>query len=64
MPVAYGSSQAGSRIGAIAAGQHHSHSKAGSELHLQPTLQLTAMLDPEPTEQTHILMDTSQFHYH
>ena len=25
---------------------HHSHSNAGSELHLRPILQLTAMLDP------------------
>ena len=26
----------------------HSYSSAGSELHLQPTPQLTAMLDPQP----------------
>ena len=49
-PSAYGGSQARGPIGAEAAGLHHSHSKAGSELHLGPTAQLTAMPDPEPTE--------------
>ena len=43
--VAYGSSQAWSWIGATDAGHSHSHSNARSELHLQPTLQLMAMLD-------------------
>ena len=43
---AYGGSQARGPIGAIAAGLHHSHSNTGSEPHLQPTPQLTAMLDP------------------
>ncbi len=43
-PEAYGCSQARSRIGATAAGLHHSHNM-GSELCLQPTPQLTAMLD-------------------
>jgi len=33
------------RIVAAAAGLHHSHSNAGSELHLQPTPQLTATPD-------------------
>ena len=33
-PMAYGSSQAGGLIGAAAAGLHHSHSSAESELHL------------------------------
>ena len=33
-------------IGTAAAGLHHSHSNARSELHLQPTLQLVAMSDP------------------
>ena len=37
-------------IGAIAAGLYQSHTNAGSEPHLQPTPQLTAMLDPYPTE--------------
>ena len=45
-PVAYGSSQARGGIGAAAAGLHHSHSNVGSEPHLQPMLQLVAMLDP------------------
>ena len=45
-PSAYGSSQARGQIGAIAASLHHSCSKARSELHLQSTLQLMAMLDP------------------
>ena len=45
VPAAYGGSQARGRIGAIAAGLHQSHSNSGSELHLQPTPQLTATLD-------------------
>ena len=45
-PTAYGSSQARGRIGAVATGLHHSHSNAGSKLHLQPIPQLTAMPDP------------------
>jgi len=45
-PVAHGNSQARGPIGAIAASLHHSHSKAGSELHLPPTFHLAAMLDP------------------
>ena len=45
-PEAYGGSQARGPIGAIATSLHHSHSNAGSELRLRPTLQLTAMLDP------------------
>ena len=44
--MAYGSSQARGQIGAIAAGLRQSHSNAGSEPCLQPTLQLTATLDP------------------
>ena len=43
---AHGGSQARGRIGAIAAGLPHSHSNAGSELHLQPTPQLMATPDP------------------
>ena len=49
-PAAYVSSQTRGRIRAVAAGLHHSHSNAGSEPSLQPTPQLTAMLDPSPTE--------------
>ena len=41
---AYGGSQATGQIGAVAAGQSHSNPR--SELHLRPTLQLRAMLDP------------------
>ena len=47
---AYGSSLARGHIRA-AAGLHHGHSHAGSEPHLWPTPQLTATLDPYPTEQ-------------
>ena len=43
---AYGGSQARGRIGATAAGLHHSHSNMGSEPRLRPTPQLTAMPDP------------------
>ena len=51
-PTAYGSSQARDRIGAIAAGLHHSHSHshARSKPCLQPIPQLTATQDPQPTE--------------
>ena len=45
-PAAYGGSQARGPIGATAAGLYHSHSHAGSEPHLRPTPQLTAVLDP------------------
>ena len=44
-PAAYGGSQARSRIGAGATGLRQSHSNAESEPRLQPTPQLTAMLD-------------------
>ena len=50
-PAAYGGSQARGRIGAAATGLRQSHSNSGSEPHLQPTPQLTAMPDPQPTEQ-------------
>ena len=45
-PVAYGGSQARGLIRAVATGLRQSHSNVGSELRLQPTLQLTAMPDP------------------
>ena len=45
-PVACGGFQARGLIGAVATGLHHSHSNTGSEPHLQPTPQLTAMPDP------------------
>ena len=61
--MAYGSSQGSGQTGAAAAGLHHSHSNARSELRLQPIPQLLATLDSQPTErgqdQTLILMDTS-----
>ena len=43
---AHGSSQTRGRMGAVAAGLHHSQSNARSKLHLQPTLQLAATSDP------------------
>ena len=48
---AYGGSQARGLIGATAAGLCQSHSNARSEPRLPPTPQLTAVLDPQPTEQ-------------
>ena len=45
-PVAHRISQASGPIRAVAAGLHHSHSNAGSELRLQPTPQLMATPDP------------------
>ena len=45
-PAAYGGSQARVQIRTAAAVLRHSHSNSGSELHLQPTPQLTATLDP------------------
>ena len=45
-PVVYGGSQARGLIRAVDAGPRQSHSNAGSEPHLRPTPQLTAMLDP------------------
>ena len=49
IPTAHGGSQARGQIGSTAASLHHSH--AGSELRLEPTPQLTATLDLQPTEQ-------------
>ena len=45
-PEAYGSSRARGWIGATGAGLDHSHSNMGSEPHLRPTPQITAMPDP------------------
>ena len=47
--MAYGGSQARGQIEAVAAGLHHGHSNARSELRLQPIPQLIAM--PDPLEQ-------------
>ena len=44
-PAAYGGSQARGPVGAVVAGLRQSHSNTGSEPRLQPTPQLTAMLD-------------------
>ena len=44
-PAAYGGSQARGRIRAVATSLRQSHSNGGSELHLQPTPQLTAVPD-------------------
>ena len=44
-PMAYGSSQTRSQIGAVAASLHHSHCKTGSEPCLWPTPLFTATLD-------------------
>ena len=44
--LAYGGSKASSLIGAVAASLCPSYSNARPELHLQPTSQLTATLDP------------------
>ena len=49
-PAVYGGPQARGQIGTIAAGLHHSHSKARSEPRLRPIPQLTGMPDPQPTE--------------
>ena len=46
----YGGSQARGRIEAAAASLHHSHSNVRSQPCLRPTPQLTATLDPQPTE--------------
>ena len=45
-PAAYGSYQARGQIRALAAGLQYSHSNTRSELYLQPTTQLMAMMDP------------------
>ena len=47
---AYGSSQARGRVGATVADLPHSHSNAGSEPCLQPTPQLRATLETQPTD--------------
>ena len=44
-PAAYGDSQARGLIGAVGTGLRQSHSKEGSEPHLQPTPQLMASPD-------------------
>ena len=63
VPLAYEGSQARGWIGGVAAGLHHSHSNARFEPCLWPTPQLTAMVDPQPTE-TLIPRDARQIHFH
>ena len=46
VPAAYGGFQARGQIGAVATGLCHCYSNVGSELSLQPTPQLTEILDP------------------
>ena len=50
-PAAHGDSQTRGIIGATATGLCQSPSNVGSEPRLQPTPQLTATPDPQPTEQ-------------
>ena len=49
-PTAYGGCQARGHIEGVAAGLHHSYIDAGPKPRLQPTPQLMAMPDPQPTE--------------
>ena len=66
-PMAYGGSQARSLIKATAAPLHQSHNNTKSEPHLRPTPQLSATLDPSPTERgqgsNHNLIVPSQVHF-
>ena len=66
-PAVYGNSQARGRIGAIAAGLHHSHSNLGYEQCLWPTPQLMQcwILNPvsKARDWTCVLMDPSQIHF-
>jgi len=45
-PLAYGSSQAMGRLRTVATRLQHIHSNSGSQQHLQPAPQLTAIPDP------------------
>ena len=47
-PLAYGSSQARGQMGAVATSLRQNHSNTGSDPHLCPAPQLTAMPDPNP----------------
>ena len=63
-PMAYEISQDRGRIGAADASLCHRHSNSGSELCLQPPLQLIETWDPNPLsearDRTPVLVDTSQ----
>ena len=62
--MAYGGSQAGDRIRAVAASLHHSHSNMGSEPCLRPTQCQILNLLSEARDRTHILMVPSQARFH
>ena len=49
-PMAYGGFHTSHLIGASTASLHHSHSNARSKPHVQPTPQLMAVANPQPTE--------------
>ena len=49
--MAHASSQARGPVGAVTPSLHHSHSTVGSETHVSPTPQLTAIPDPSPAGQ-------------
>ena len=51
-PAACGSSQARGLIRAVVTSLHLRHNNLASELRLQPTPQLTASPDPQPTERS------------
>ena len=59
-PAAYGNSQPRGQIRAAAVSLHHSHSNSGSQTSLQPTPQLTAMLDPHPSELLELINEFSK----
>ena len=65
-PSTFGSSQARGRIGAAAAGLHHSRCNVGSKPRLQPTPQLraTQVLNPlsEARDGTQVLVNSSRVH--
>ena len=67
-PMAYGSSQARGRIGAIGTSPHHSHSNVGSKPSLWPIPSSWQCWVPDPLskarDQTHILTHTSQIRFH
>ena len=63
VPETYGNFQARRQIGAGASVICHSHHNTRSKVHLQPTLQLVAILDPNPLgkakDHTSILTETT-----
>ena len=67
-PAPYGGSQPRGRIGAAALSPHHSHSHTRSKLPLQPhhSSPQCQILHPlsEARDQTRVLMDTNQIHFH